>query len=176
MLDLVAIGVRLKEIRGAITQKAIAEEFGVQRSYIANIETGRTQPSLEYLLFNATKFDVPMDWIIRGKEVFYNKNFMKDIIEKLIKDKQEWVLIEAIAALSKNEEIEFACKTYMEEQRYDPVLQDMWDYLRLVWYDAENTMEKRGWLKIQFQKCFPDYLEELQKKRLYFEEDATKRV
>lgn len=172
MLDLAAIGVRLKEIRGTITQKVIAEEFGVQRSYIANIETGRTQPSLEYLLFNATKFNIPIDWIVRGMEVFYNKDFMKDIMEKLIENKQEWVLIEAVSALSKNEEIKFAFKTFMMDQHDDPILRDMIAYLRVIWNG--NDKEMQSWLKIQFQKCFPDYLEELQKNWYPYEDGAVK--
>lgn len=67
MGDFVTIGKRLKEIRGSITQNDLGKEFGVSRSYIANIESGRTQPSLEYLIFNTNKFKVSLDWIIFGQ-------------------------------------------------------------------------------------------------------------
>jgi transcriptional regulator with XRE-family HTH domain len=82
LLNLNLIGIRLKAIRGSITQKRLAEEFGVKRSYIANIETGRTQPSLEYLLFNAKKFNVSIDWILRGNEIFDNKELMTGQLEE----------------------------------------------------------------------------------------------
>lgn len=120
MLNLSEIGLRLKKIRGSITQKALAEEYGVKRSYVANIETGRTQPSIEYLLFNSQKFNVSMDWILSGEEVL---------------------------------------KASLKED--DPVLRGMVAYLRLIW--KTNDQEMQSWLKIQFSKCFPNYLEELKK-------------
>jgi transcriptional regulator with XRE-family HTH domain len=166
MLDLITIGKRLKEIRGSITQNEIAEEFGVKRSYIGNIETGRTQPSLEYLLFNSTKFNISLDWIVQGEEVFLNEARIQRIFDILIKNKQEWVLIEALAALSKNEKVESAFKSDMAEQQDDPQLSEMIKYLISTWYYGDEKV--KNWLEIQFQKCFPDYREELQKNRKDF--------
>jgi transcriptional regulator with XRE-family HTH domain len=37
------------------------------------------------------------------------------------------------------------------------------EYLRMAWNCGDAKM--KNWLEIQFQKCFPDYLEQLQKKR-----------
>jgi transcriptional regulator with XRE-family HTH domain len=61
------IGKRFKEIRGALRQADIANEFEVDRSYISSIEQGRAKPSLEYLMFISAKFNVSVDWILTGQ-------------------------------------------------------------------------------------------------------------
>jgi transcriptional regulator with XRE-family HTH domain len=62
------IGIRLKHIRGNITQKDFGNQFSVSKSYVNNIEHG-SKPSLEFLTNVATSFDVSLDWIILGKQL-----------------------------------------------------------------------------------------------------------
>jgi transcriptional regulator with XRE-family HTH domain len=67
IINYVDIGLRLKHIRGKISQKDFGNQFSVSKSYINNIEHG-SKPSLEFLTNVATSFDVSLDWIILGKQ------------------------------------------------------------------------------------------------------------
>lgn len=67
IFNLIEIGKRIKEIRGDLKQKDVAAEFGVERSYISNIEQGRTKPSFEFVIFLAKRFNTSIDWILLGK-------------------------------------------------------------------------------------------------------------
>jgi transcriptional regulator with XRE-family HTH domain len=178
------IGSRFRLIRGSMKQVDFAKLLDVNRSYVAQVETNGIKPSLDYLTKVALKFNVSSDWLLLGKDnvinqdnimqtiltnTEYAKGFVKELMEKLIEEKQEWVLIEAVAALSKNEAIEFAFKSYIAEQQDDPILRDIIKYLKMTWYMGDDKI--KNWLEIQFQKCFPDYLEELQKND--YEEDST---
>jgi transcriptional regulator with XRE-family HTH domain len=171
------IGARFKLIRGSMKQADFAKLLDVNRSYVAQVETNGNKPSIDYLTKVAQKFNVSIDWLLLGKEnvnnqdiniiqsilenTQYAKNFVKELMAKLIEEKQEWVLIEAIAALSKNEEVESAFKSYLAEPQDDPKLSEMIKYLISTWYYGDEKV--KNWLEIQFQKCFPDCREELQK-------------
>lgn len=67
IFNLIEIGKRIKEIRGDLKQKDVAAEFGVERSYVSNIEQGRTKPSFEFVVFLAKRFNTSIDWILLGK-------------------------------------------------------------------------------------------------------------
>jgi transcriptional regulator with XRE-family HTH domain len=64
-MDYKDIGLRLKQLRGKVSQKDFGESFGVSKSYINNLEHG-SKPSLELLISVSTSFDVSLDWIILG--------------------------------------------------------------------------------------------------------------
>jgi transcriptional regulator with XRE-family HTH domain len=179
------VGSRFRLIRGSMKQIDFAKLINVNRSYVAQIETNGNKPSIDYLTKVAQKFNVSIDWLLLGKEnvnnqdkdvlqsiaenTQYAKNFVKELMEKLLEEKQEWVLLEAIATLSKNKMID-DLQSYIAEQPDDPVLNEMIKYLKSVWYRSDEKM--KNWLEIQFQKCFPDYLDELQKKLYDFQDDT----
>lgn len=182
------IGSRFKLIRGSMKQADFAKLLGINRSYVSQVETNEIKPSIEYLTKVAQRFNVSIDWLLLGKDNVTNqdnsviqsvlednehaKKFVKELMERLIEEKQEWVLIEAIAALSKNEMVEYALKSYLVEQQDDLILRRIIQYLRITWYGGNDKI--KSWLEIQFQKCFPDYLEELQKKSFEYEDGTTK--
>jgi transcriptional regulator with XRE-family HTH domain len=151
------VGSRFRLIRGSMKQIDFAKLINVNRSYVAQIETNGNKPSIDYLTKVAQKFNVSIDWLLL------------ELIEKLLEEKQEWVLLEAIATLSKNKMID-DLQSYIAEQPDDPVLNEMIKYLKSVWYRSDEKM--KNWLEIQFQKCFPDYLDELQKKLYDFQDDT----
>ena len=66
------IGIRLKQARGKISQKSLAAEFNLSKSYISNIENG-AKPSLEYLTNIASQFNISLDWLVFGTGSMHDK-------------------------------------------------------------------------------------------------------
>lgn len=64
-IDYTAIGLRIKQIRGPLSQKEFADQFQLSKSYINNLEHG-SKPSLEFLFKVSQAFDVSLDWLISG--------------------------------------------------------------------------------------------------------------
>ena len=46
------------------TQQKASGEIGIGRAQLANIETGRTDPSIKTLLGMASAYDVTTDWLL----------------------------------------------------------------------------------------------------------------
>lgn len=63
------IGQRLKQLRkqGNISQKELADLFGVVQVTISQYESGRIQLTLEMLIKYQEKFNVSFEWIVLGK-------------------------------------------------------------------------------------------------------------
>jgi|LSQX01.1.fsa_nt_gb transcriptional regulator with XRE-family HTH domain len=68
MIDTGSIGDRIRELRGEMTQQALADTLGVSKQMISLIETGRQKPSLEMLISLSMKFGVTLDWLVLGYE------------------------------------------------------------------------------------------------------------
>lgn len=66
-MNYVEIGLRLRHIRGKISQKDFGVQFNVSKSYVNNVEHG-SKPSLEFLIGIAIAFDTSLDWILLGKQ------------------------------------------------------------------------------------------------------------
>lgn len=89
------IGIRLKQARGKTSQKDLANELKLSKSYISNVESG-AKPSLEYLINIATLFHVSLDWLILGlgsmQSTLENENLPRKellkIFDELAIDKQ----------------------------------------------------------------------------------------
>ena len=68
-VDLVAIGHRIRELRGFQTQQAeFARMLGVSQSVLSKYERGATEPSLEVLVKLSQRFGKSLDWLVRGPE------------------------------------------------------------------------------------------------------------
>ena len=66
-VDLVAVGRRIRELRGFDLQQAdFARELGVSQSQLSKYERGETEPPLEVLVKLAERFGRSLDWLIRG--------------------------------------------------------------------------------------------------------------
>jgi transcriptional regulator with XRE-family HTH domain len=170
------LGSRFRLIRGSMKQIDFAKLVDVNRSYVAQVETNGNKPSIDYITKVAQKFNISIDWLLLGnvnnsdayvlqsisENTQYAKNFIQELLKKLIEEKQEGILIEAIAALPKNSKINSDIVSELVEQDDDRILREMIEYLKTAWHCSDPKM--KNWLEIQFQRCFPDYLEELQKK------------
>ena len=66
-VDLVAIGSRIKKLRGTVLQEELAAYLGVSQGHLSKIERGRIAPSLEMLISLSDRFRKSVDWILRGE-------------------------------------------------------------------------------------------------------------
>ena len=104
------IGMRLKLARGKTTQKSIADELNISKSYISNIENG-AKPSLEYLTAIAARFNVSIDWLVFGsgsmekseKDNLHRSELLQ-IFDSLSPDKQA-ILLGTIKTILQNSSI-----------------------------------------------------------------------
>jgi transcriptional regulator with XRE-family HTH domain len=132
----------------------VERETGISVGNISGWENGKNLPSAKALLKLAKLYNISIDWILRGEEAFSDQNLVKDIFACSVKNKYEWVLIEAIAALAKKETAQFAFQAYLAEQD-DPIIKGMIKYLKTTWDCGDE--KTRNWLEIQFQQSFPKY-------------------
>jgi len=66
-VDLVAIGSRIKKLRGDVFQEELAAYLHVSQGHLSKIERGKIAPSLEMLILLSDKFRKSVDWILRGE-------------------------------------------------------------------------------------------------------------
>ncbi len=73
MIDIEAIGKRLKEFREIIDYKQVkfAEQLDITQQTLSQLENGRVQISLNILTQLTERFDISYDWILFGKGNMY---------------------------------------------------------------------------------------------------------
>lgn len=62
-----AIGHRIRQIRGTLTQKEFANKIGTRQNNISHYETGVMLPPLDRFIRIAEAYSVSLDWLITGK-------------------------------------------------------------------------------------------------------------
>ena len=67
-IDLHAIGVRIRSLRGDCRQQDLAAELGISQGQLSKIESGGISPTVEVLVHLAQKFDKSIDWIVLGRK------------------------------------------------------------------------------------------------------------
>jgi transcriptional regulator with XRE-family HTH domain len=67
-LDLKAIGLRIRGLRGDLRQEDLALQLGVSQGQLSKVERGRIAPTLEMLVALANRFSKSLNWIVRGAE------------------------------------------------------------------------------------------------------------
>ena len=70
--DRMAYGERIKRLRTGreLTQEQLAEKINVSRTYIVKIENGLQIGPIEIAIELAMFFDVSMDFLLLGKEIY----------------------------------------------------------------------------------------------------------
>ena len=66
-VDLVAIGSRIRKLRGTVHQEELADYLHVTQGHLSKIEHGKIAPSIEILILISDKFRKSVDWILRGE-------------------------------------------------------------------------------------------------------------
>ena len=66
-MDLVAIGSRIRSLRGAGLQEELAAYLHIRQGNLSKMERGKSAPSLEVLLLLSERFHRSVDWILRGE-------------------------------------------------------------------------------------------------------------
>lgn len=67
LYDRVAIGRRIRELRGFDTKQAeFARMLGISQSVYSKYERGETEPSLEILVKLSKRFGKSLDWLVLG--------------------------------------------------------------------------------------------------------------
>jgi len=66
-VDLLAIGSRIRALRGETLQEALAEYLHIRQGQLSKIERGRSAPTLEVLVLLSDRFGKSIDWILRGR-------------------------------------------------------------------------------------------------------------
>lgn len=64
--DLVAIGRRIRELRGAERQDDFAPSLGITQGQLSKIERGKLAPSVTVLLRLRERYGKSVDWILMG--------------------------------------------------------------------------------------------------------------
>ena len=65
--DLVAIGRRIRQLRGSELQDDFAPFLGISQGQLSRVERGMLAPSIEVLLRLKERFGKSVDWILTGK-------------------------------------------------------------------------------------------------------------
>ena len=65
--DLVAIGLRIRKLRGSMLQEELASELAITQGHLSKIEGGKIAPSIDVLIFLSDRFRKSVDWIVRGE-------------------------------------------------------------------------------------------------------------
>jgi len=94
---------RIRELRKDIlklSQQAFADGLGVSRGYLGDIETGRCEPSYNFLQALSDVYNVNINWIMRGTGSVYNEeqltvkdsdNKLYGVFEQLTVEQQQMV-------------------------------------------------------------------------------------
>lgn len=83
MLDKKGISERIKKLRGTETQTTFGKKYGMSQGQIGHIETGRTVPSLGFLLVLSFEYCVSVDFILKGSDTGEFQNLKKRALKKL---------------------------------------------------------------------------------------------
>ena len=101
MSDFTEIGKRAALFRKnlGLTQHDVAEKAQVNRAYITHIETGKTNPSFDFLFKMQNTFNLSIDWLLTGigqmtiidEEHLFNNITEKhiELIDQLLKNSKE---------------------------------------------------------------------------------------
>lgn len=65
--DLVAIGRRIKELRGKVLQNDFAPSLGITQGQLSKIERGKLAPNIDLLLRLRERAGRSVDWILTGQ-------------------------------------------------------------------------------------------------------------
>ena len=159
------VGKRIKELRTYLnlTQAQFAKPLGVDRGHIAGIETGSRNPSEPLIKLIHFIYCVNDTWLKTGKgEMFISP---EDALKSLTARFGEQAVLKAFKNIMKEHGMAVAAgRQAPRPDTGDPDLDRLIDILYDLWTSGNSDM--KGWIKVQFNRAFPeDVIEEAQKKQ-----------
>lgn len=158
------IGKRLLIVRKNLnlTQAEFSLPLGVNRGYIATLETSDKEPSETLLKLISYEYGISYTWLRTGEGEMYNSadTTLKNIMSRY----NEQDIIEAFSIMMKERGLAVAAGRYSHRaDTGDPELDYMLNALYSLWSSGDADM--KGWIKIQFGRAFPkDVIDETLKK------------
>jgi DNA-binding transcriptional regulator YiaG len=67
-IDLSAVGIRIRKMRGQITQEEFAGSLGISQAQLSKYELGQSAVPLGILIKLAKKYGGTADWILTGEK------------------------------------------------------------------------------------------------------------
>jgi len=67
-IDYKALGAKIKQVRGNVTQADFAKQYGITRADISKIERGEVRPAAELLYNICLKHHLSIEWMLSGHE------------------------------------------------------------------------------------------------------------
>lgn len=135
------VGARIKQLRGGRTQQEFSDLLGVSRGYLADIERGRSYPSIPFLVSLDVNCDVSLDWLITGKEQQANLN----------EDAEQ-----SYYGLPPDMDVD---PSNDEEAAFAAVLAALWHMFK------EGDPDLRAWVRVQLARAIPELEEVLRQKK-----------
>jgi transcriptional regulator with XRE-family HTH domain len=67
-VDLKAVGLRIRQLRGQINQEEFAKGLGISQAQLSKYELGQSAPPLGVLIALGKSQVISVDWILTGKK------------------------------------------------------------------------------------------------------------
>jgi len=155
-----------------LTQIQFAEPLGVNRGYIATLETSDKEPSKALLKLISYEYGISYAWLKTGEgEMFISP---KEALENQIARFGEQAIIEAFTKIMQEHGLAVASGRPVNHHTGagDAALEQMIATIHDLWNAADEDM--KGWIKVQLHRAFPeDVIEEAQKKQKSPQEQAS---
>jgi len=149
-----------------LTQAQFANPLGVNRGYVATLETSDKEPSETLLKLISYEYGISYTWLKTGEgEMFISP---EESLKNIIARHGEQAIIEAFKNIniSKETSTDIIDVTGLTRRTYDkdPELKQMINTLNSLWSTGDDKF--KNWIEVQFNRAFPaDVVEEAQKKQ-----------
>jgi len=149
-----------------LTQAQFAKPLGVNRGYIATLETSDKEPSKTLLKLISYEYCISYTWLKTGEgEMFISP---EESLKKIIACYGEQAIVEAFRSIqiSKETSIDIIDATGFPRRAYDkePELKRMVDTLHAIFSAGDEKL--KNWASVQFDIAIPKHIvEEVQKKQ-----------
>ncbi len=82
----ISINNRIKELRKRLdkTQEAFADDLGISRPNVSNLESGNVKPTKQIIKAICAIYEVNEDWLISGNGGMFKKEYLKNDFDFLV--------------------------------------------------------------------------------------------
>lgn len=86
ILDKIIEGIKeIREVKN-LTQQEMADQTGISKSFIGNVESGKQSPSYDFIVKLCTTYGISLDWLFfrSGKMYRIDNDFLNQVEEQYI--------------------------------------------------------------------------------------------